>query len=542
MRAWCVITVAAALSGTMAPVGHASQPSAQLGVVDFPISCRPAVQGSFNRAVALLHHMTYPQARQAFEQVATMDPECAMAQWGIAMTLFQPLWPTRPNADALRRGWEAVQKAKSQQPASQREQMFIAAMEAFYLDGASTEYRQRLSRWEGAMRRLFEAFPDDPEAAAFYALAHLAISPSDSATSANARRAAEILARVYDRNPQHPGAMHYLVHANDGPGRERERLDVTRRYEAAAPRNPHALHMPTHIYTRLGEWDGVIRGNLLAAEAALEHPAGERGELVWDEFPHAIEYLVYAYLQKGSDAEAARQLERLRTTARLEPTFKTAFHLVSTLSRYALERHAWDEAAAIAPREPAALEWDRLAWPEAIARFARAFGALRTGRVGDAKLALPQLDVLEQSMRRAGEDLFARNIRMLGLELGAWVALAEGHPEQSVSLMRAAVDLEAATPKHAVTPAPTLPANELLGDLLMEQKEFASARTAYEQSLQQYPRRFNSLLGAARAARAAGDDSAARTYYRQLLDLARDSTREPAIGEARRFVDRQADR
>jgi hypothetical protein len=201
----------------------------------------------------------------------------------------------------------------------------------------------------------------------------------------HADRAAEILLRVYRQHPEHPGSMHYLVHANDVPGRERELLDITRKYESAAPRNPHALHMPTHIYTRLGDWDGVIRGNLKAAEAALEHPAGENGEFVWDEFPHAIEYLVYAYLQKGAHDEAAAQLKRLLGTARLEPSFKTAFHLASTQARYALERHAWNEAALIAPREPASLDWNRFPWPEAIAQFAHGLGAVHLGKLDAAE-------------------------------------------------------------------------------------------------------------------------------------------------------------
>ena len=490
----------------------------------------------FNRAVALLHHMTYPQAREAFQRVATTDPQCAMAHWGIAMTLFQPLWPTRPRPEALQRGWEAVQKAKALQPPTERERLFVAAAEAFFLEPASSDYWLRIRRWEQATEKVYASFPDDPEAAAFYALAHLATAPSDTISRAHSDRAAEILLRVYERNPDHPGAMHYLVHANDVPGRERESLEITRKYEAVAPRNPHALHMPTHIYTRLGDWNGVIRGNLRAAEAALEYPAGDHGEFVWDEFPHAIEYLIYAYLQKGADDEAAAQLKRLRATARLEPTFKTAFHLASTQARYALERRAWNEAALLVPREPATLDWDRFAWPEAIARFARGLGAAHLGKVGEARAAGERLGELEAATRKAGEDLFARNIRVLRLELNAWLAHVEGQEKSSVALMREAAELEASTPKHAVTPGPTLPAHELLGDLLMEQKQPAEALVAYKRSMELYPRRFNGLLGAARAARALGDESMARSFYQELLDVADGGTRQPALKEAQSYV------
>jgi tetratricopeptide (TPR) repeat protein len=507
-----------------------------LGTVDFKISCSEEAQVEFNRGIALLHHMTYPQARETFEQVAKIDPRCAMAHWGIAMTLFQPLWPTRPLPEALQHGWEEVQKAKDLQPATDRERLFVAAAEAFFLEPASPDYWLRIRRWEGAMEKVYVSFPNDPEAATFYALAHLATAPSNTISRAHSDQAAEILLRVYERNPDHPGAMHYLVHANDVPGRERESLEITRKYEAVAPRNPHALHMPTHIYTRLGDWNGVIRGNLKAAEAALEYHAGDHGEFVWDEFAHAIEYLVYGYLQKGADDDAAAQLKRLQTTTRLEPTFKTAFHLVSTKARYALERKAWNEAAAIVAREPATLDWDHFTWPEAIAQFARGLGAAHLGKIDEAKAAKTRLAELEDVTSKAGEDLFARNIRVLRLELNAWLAHVQGQKESSVALMREAAELEASTPKAAVTPGPTLPAHELLGDLLMEQKQPAEALVAYKRSLELYPKRFNGSLGAARAARALGDETQARTFYQQLLEVADGGMRQPALKEAQTYL------
>jgi tetratricopeptide (TPR) repeat protein len=510
--------------------GHA------LGTVDFPITCSAPAQIEFNRAVALLHHMTYPQARESFQHVAAIDPACAMAHWGVAMTLFQPLWPTRPQPAALQRGWQAVQTAKSLQPPMERERLLLAAAEAFFLEPSSPDYWLRIRRWEQAMEKAYASLPQDTEVAVFYALAHLAAAPSDTISRAHADRAAEILLRVHERNPDHPGDMHYLVHANDAPGRERESLAITRQYEAVAPRNPHALHMPTHIYTRLGDWNGVVRGNLRAADAALEHPAGEHGEFVWDEFPHAIEYLVYAYLQKGGDDAAAAELQRLRATAQLEPTFKTAFHLASTQARYALERRAWNEAALLVPREPATLDWDRFTWPEAVVRFAHGLGAAHLGRVDEARAGAKRLEELEAATRKMGEDLFTRNIRVLRLELNAWLAHVEGQKESSVALMREAAELEASTPKHAVTPGPTLPAHELLGDLLMEQKQPAEALAAYTRSMELQPKRFNGLLGAARAARALGNESLARTLYRELLDVAADGTRQPALEEAKAYM------
>lgn len=506
-----------------------------VGNVDFPVSCSAPARAQFNQAIALLHHMTYPQAREAFEKTIGIEPACAMAHWGVAMTLFQPLWPTRPNAAALTRGWEEVQKAKGL-PSSPREQQFIAAAEAFYLQPDSSDYWLRIRRWEQASKQAYEALPGDDEAALFYALSHLATTPASSNSREHADQAAAILLEVYEKQPDHPGVMHYLVHANDVPGRERELLEITRKYDSIAPNNPHALHMPTHIYTRLGDWDGVIKGNLRAADAALSHPAGERGELVWDEFAHAIEYLVYAYLQQGADAKAAEQLRRLRDTPRMEPTFKTAFHLASTQTRYALERRAWNDALRIDPRMPAYLDWDRFMWAEATARFGRGLGAAHLGKQDEVTAALTRLAELEGVARKVGEDLFARSIKVLALELAAWSSHAQGQHARGVEIMREAVELEVATPKHPVTPAPTLPAFELLGDMYLEQKKPAEALVAYQSALKLYPRRFNSLLGAAQAARSVGDTTNARAFYSQLLEVAApDSARLP-LREARQYL------
>ena len=522
-------------AGTTSAQGHAHADH-PLGTVEFPVNCTDQAQQEFSRAVSLLHHMTYPQAQEAFQRVATIDPRCAMAHWGIAMTLFQPLWPTRPGPDALQRGWQSVQKAKELAPPTQREQLLVAAAEAFFLDPESSDYWRRIGRWEQSMAKAYASLPNDPEVAAFYALAHLASAPSNAISRSHSDKAAAILMRVYERNPQHPGAMHYIVHANDVPGREQELLQITHKYEAVAPRNPHALHMPTHIYTRLGDWDGVIRGNLLAAEAALDHPAGEHGQFVWDECPHAIEYLVYAYLQKGADDAAATQLKRLQATEKLEPTFKTAFHLASTQARYALERRAWNEAALITPRNPDTLDWNRFAWPEAIAWFAHGLGAAHLGNFNQASAAGARLQELETTIRGAGEELFARNIQVLRLELYGWLAHMKGQKEASLALMREAAELEATTPKHAVTPAPTLPAHELLGDMLMEQQQPAAALAAYQRSTELYPKRFNGVLGAARAAKAAGEESVARTRYAELLSIADSRARQPEVLEARNYL------
>jgi tetratricopeptide (TPR) repeat protein len=505
------------------------------GKVEFAVSCSAPAAAEFERGLTLLHHMTYPQAREAFERSARLDSRCAMAHWGIAMTLFQPLWPTRPGPEQLRRGWQAARIAASLRPPTERERLFVETAVAFFRPD-SAPYWQRIRRWEQAAARAYAALPQDAEATAFYALAHLAAAPSNDSALAYSERAARLLLAVYQKNPAHPGAMHYLIHANDAAGREHESPEIVRQYETSAPQNPHALHMPTHIYTRLGEWDAVIRGNLRAADAALAHPAGDAGQFVWDEFPHAIEYVVYGYLQKGADDSASAQVRRLHETARLEPTFKTAFHLASTRAREALERRAWAEASALPVREPATLDWDAFTWPEAVTWFARGLGSAHQGNLEQAHGAVRRLAELEGAAGTSGEPLFARHIRILRLGVEAWLAHASGRADSSVALMGAAVELEESTPKHAVTPAPTLPAAELLGDLLLDQKRAREALDAYQRSLRGYPGRLNSLLGAARAAKALGDATLARAMYEQVLVGAGHGTRADVVSEARAFL------
>jgi tetratricopeptide (TPR) repeat protein len=508
-----------------------------LGAVNMTVRCSKPAQAEFNHAVALLHHMTYPQARTSFEKVASLDPRCAMAQWGIAMTLFQPLWPTRPSPADLQRGWDAVRKGMALTP-TERERKFLSTVEAFYKEPESSDYWLRIRRWRDATAALHTALPDDIEAGAFHALALLATAPTDTTVRASADRAAAILLRIHDRVPDHPGANHYLVHSSDVTGRERESLEITRNYDAVAPRNPHALHMPTHIYTRLGEWDNVIDGNRRAAEAALEIAAGDKGQYVWDEFPHAIEYLVYGFLQRGMDDSAAAQVKRLQQTERIEPTFKAAFHLASTRARYALERRDWGDAARVTPRVPSSLNWDRFAWAEAIDVFARGMGSSRNGESATANAASARLISLDSSMQQAGEQISARNIRILRAELDAWRMYAAKRPDSAIALLRAAADLEATTPKHPVTPAPTIPANEWAGDLLMELNRPAEALAAYRRSLDLYPKRFNSLAGAIRAATAVRQDALARQYAQELLSVAHPASRREIIAVARRLSPR----
>jgi tetratricopeptide (TPR) repeat protein len=530
-RAATAFALAAALFASP-PVAHADgsgHAAHALGTVQFPVSCSPPARQQFEHALALLHHMTYALARKEFATLAEREPDCAMAHWGVAMTLFQPLWPTRPGPADLERGAREVAAAQAAPQQSERERAFIAATAAFYDNAGPPQYWDRVRRWEAAMQKVHAARPDDDEATLFYALAHLAVAPPDERQKAYADRAVELLLPVYRRNPDHPGAMHYLVHATDVPGRERQLGEVVAKYETVAPHNAHALHMPTHIYTRLGDWPAVVRGNLRSAEAALAEPAGEDGQYVRSEFAHAIEYLAYAYLQQGADAQAEVQVRRLRDEPRVEPTFTTAFSRASTAARFALERRDWKAAAALPVRTPDTLPWDKFPWAEGVAWFARGLGAAHMHDIAGAQAAVDRLAQLEEAASKSGEEIFTRNIRVLRLAASAWLAQARDDAPQARRLLTEAAELEAATPKHPVTPGPTLPAYEQLGDLLLEQERPSEALAAYEHSLQLYPRRFNTLQGIVRAARASGDNARADAAERELHDVAKDGTRKLAL-------------
>lgn len=503
-----------------------------LGEVHFGVSCAPDVQPEFDRAVALLHHMMYEDARRTFEAVAEHDPDCAMAHWGIATTLFQPLWPTRPSGEDLGRGWEEVQRARALGPASERERNLVAATEGFFREPETADWATRVQRWAAGMEAAYEAHPDDDETAAFYALSQLALGTVAGDRMARNERAAEVLLAIHEEAPNHPGAIHYTIHANDVDTRAGESLEVVRSYSGIAPSVPHALHMPTHIFVRLGEWPDVIDWNRRSADAALEVDAGGG---VSHHYPHATDYLLYAYLQRGDDEQARSVLEETLSKKRFQDSFISAFHLASIPARYAVERRAWGEAAALEPGTPATLSWDRYPWPEAITWFAQGLGAARSDELAAAREAESRMTALHQRAEEAGERDLATYIEVDRLVLAGWIARAEGDDGTAVERIRAAAELEGTVQKHPVTPGALYPPYEALGDLLLELDRHEEALAAYEASLETWPKRYNSLLGAARAAAALGQADVAERYYQELLEVAADDSKRPGLEEARAY-------
>jgi len=504
-----------------------------LGEVHFDVSCAALVRPEFDRGVALLHHMMYEDARRTFEAVAEADPGCAMAHWGIATTLFQPLWPTRPGPEELARGWEEIQQARALGPGSERERDLVAAIEAFFREPETAEWGSRIERWAAAMETAYRAHSDDVETAAFYGLSQLALGTVAGDRMAYNERAAEVLLTIHEEEPTHPGAIHYTIHANDIDARAGESLDIVRSYSGIAPSVPHALHMPTHIFVRLGEWPDVIAWNRRSADAALEVDAGGG---VSHHYPHATDYLLYAHLQRGDEERARAVLEETLTKGRYQDSFISAFHMAAMPARYAVERREWEEAAAVEPRTPATLSWDRYPWPEASAWFGRGLGAARSGDLAKAREAEARMAALRDGAEESGEQGFATYIEVDRLILAGWIAHAEGDAGAAVERIRSAAELEKTVQKHPVTPGDLLPPYEALGDLLMELDRPAEALEAYEASLQAWPRRYNTLLGAARGAAAVPDVEKARAYYAELLDVVGDAeTSRPGVEEARAY-------
>jgi hypothetical protein len=460
----------------------------KLGRVSFPISCASAVQQRFNKGVALLHSFAYTAAKHTFQEVADQDPKCAMAHWGMAMTYFHQLWdpPLAPATISI--GQKEIQQAQSIGGGTERERQFIHALDAIYKDAATVPYRTRASNYEQAMSDLARENRKDIEAQVFYALALLAnASPADK-THAKQKEAVALLEPLDRAYPDHPGVPHYLIHACDNAELAPKGLQAARAYSKIAPSAPHALHMPSHIFTRLGLWDDSIASNLAAQQAA--HQQGETGEEL-----HAMDYLVYAYLQSGRDQDAAQVIEQLKNTPGLSAgDFKVNYPSVAMPIRYAVERNQWTDAAKIVT--PAGAQ------PQvaAIAVWARGMGLARSGHA-DVQPEIDRLQQLEEQLRTSGNDYWATQVGILKHEVMAWSAQANGKPEEAVALMRASADEEDSIEKLPVTPGPIIPAREQLGSLLIEQHQPALARKEFQTALTNTPGRRGALQGAAEAAK-----------------------------------------
>jgi hypothetical protein len=505
----------------------------KLGQVEFETSCAPAVRGEFNRAVALLHSFEFRPALDGFTRVLDRDPSCAIAYWGIALCHWQNPFAGIKTGPGLERGHAAAQKGLATGSPTPRERAYLAAAAELFKDAATASHRERTLAYERAMEQVQREYPADVEARMFYALAVSQTALPTDKTYANNLKAGAILEPLFTQRPEHPGLAHYIIHAYDVPALAPKALNAARRYAGIAPSAPHALHMPSHTFTRVGSWTESIDTNLASERTALEQ--NMVGEAL-----HAMDYQAYAYLQTAQDRRALSVRDRApAAVARLDmnamggaaPPVAGKYAAAAIPARYALERGEWAEAAA--------LDVTRSAFPhvDAITHFARALGAARSGNPAAAKPDIDRLAALRDALAARNDAYWAEQVDIQRRVASAWVAFAGGSREDGIRMLRDAADAEEATDKAAISPGPLAPARELLGEMLIEAGRPADALVAFEATIAKEPGRFRGAYGAARAALAAGDRAKAHRYYRTLLDIAQAAdTQRPALAEARAAV------
>src|SRR5437667_2745848 len=502
------------------------------GTVDFKVSCAPETRSEFIRGVALLHSFFYEEARRIFTAVAAKVPNCAMAQWGIAMTWWHPIW-TPPTPNEMRAGKTAAEKAMAMKAGTDLERGFITALNTYYNtpDGPATGAvgqschgpvgpRERVVAYEKAMRTVYEQYPDDIETQTFYALAVLAVgyaNPTDT-TLSNQLKAAAILEKLWTKNPNHPGIAHYLIHSYDYPALAERGLVAARSYGSIAPWVPHALHMPSHIFTRLGMWEESIAANRSSADAARAYAAMRHRDATEAEELHALDYMAYSYLQEGQDAKAKEIVDFVATVRKTNPEleFSAAYALAAIPARYALERNAWSQAATLPV--PALPHWSSFPSFEALIEYSHALGRAHIGDLEGARKGIDRMRQLRDSLTDPRLDSFKRQLDLQIQAASAWVTYSEGKKDEAINLLRRAADAEDILGKHPVSPGALVPAREQLGDLLLTLNRPKEAQREVEAALKIYPGRFRGLYGAAQAAKQIGEKEKADRYYAKLIE------------------------
>jgi hypothetical protein len=506
---------------------HEALTEQQLGTVHFPVSCAAAVQKPFQRGVALLHSFWYEEAQKEFEEIAKDDPGCAMAHWGIGMSLWHQLW-NQPDEKVLKQGQTEVKRAKALHPKTEREQAYIAALAAFY--NGKPDHEARAKAYAGAMQKVYEKYPEDHEAAAFYALSLLASEPNHDTTFAQRKQAAAILEKLFATEPDHPGVAHYLIHAYDKPQLAQLGLPAAQRYAQVAPAAPHALHMPSHIFARVGDWPDDIKSNLASVDAtrktAAMHMGGEGHQF------HALDFLVYAYLQCGREADAMAIIEEVKKMPPMHDMYglghdMRTFALSKFPATYYIELRRWTDAATLQPVEGAS-DGD-----QAMTHWARAIGAARSGNVAQAKEDLVAMQKEETDLLAKQKKFVAEFVEDGRQEAQAWVLHAEGKNDEAFAILRKLADKEDAVGEEPVA----VPAREMLADMLLEAKRPTESLAEYQTDLKFNPKRFNGLYGAAQAAEAAGKAKDATEYYAELVnDCAGGGSDRPELTRAKGLV------
>ncbi|MDO1449125.1 tetratricopeptide repeat protein [Rhodocytophaga aerolata] len=510
-------------------------PDREFGSLVFQTSCGDESE-NFNLALKLLHSFEYDEAEKVFASIIDRFPDCAMAYWGVAMSNFHPLW-TPPTEAELKKGAKAIELAQTLSSKSKKEASYIAAIASFYKDWDTVEHRERCLRFEKAMEQVAADYPEDKEATIFYALAlNAAADPSDK-SFAKQKKAGAILQKMSPEESNHPGVIHYLIHTYDSPELATLALPAARKYASVAPSSAHALHMPSHIFTRLGLWEECIQSNRASVSSAqcYGEAAGIQGH--WDEELHGLDYLMYAHLQKGENTLAKQQWDYLQTIQEVHPVnFKVAYAYAAIPARYVLENKRWQEAATL-PMHPANFPWNEYPWQKAIIHFTRLLGAVHLENLASATTELNELNQIHQTLLKQ-KDAYKANQVLIQLKAGeAWIRFKEGKPAEALELMQLAADMEDKTEKHPVTPGEVIPARALEADLLMEMNQPAKALQAFEADFKKHPNRFNSLYSAGVAAQKAGNPEKATLYYKQLIThVTSPQTTRPEVKAVKQYL------
>ena len=510
--------------------------SEQFGEVNFSLSCNYETRATFDLGLSLLHSFEYAEAEKAFVKVIDADPNCAMAYWGVSMSIFHSLW-MQADLSYLEKGKKLLEIAKSL-PTSDREKDYINAISVFYKNWDATDMKTRKLMYEKKMEDLYNKHKDDTEAAVFYALAIRAAADPNDKTYTKQKKSGKILEDLFVEQPNHPGIAHYIIHNYDYPELAEMGLNTARRYAEIAPASAHAQHMPSHIFTRLGLWQESIDTNINSASSAVCYAESIDPDANWAAEIHAVDYLVYAYLQMGDNQKAEEQLKEMQTVKDVFPKddFAATYALTAMPIRMALENKSWEEAAKL---ELPSIDfpWKKLHWEKAMFHFAKALGYSHTGDIKSAETELQTLKTLHHNLLETKESYKAGQVNIHVNTSQAWIELAKGNNDKALTYMKNAALLESETSKHPVTPGELLPADELLGDMLLALNKPAEALVAYEINLKGHPNRFNGLYGAARASKQSGNLEKAELFFSQLIELTKNSKSDRIeIKEAKQFL------
>ena len=509
------------------------------GEVSFSLSCRYDLRETFDLGLTLIHSFEYAEAEKAFVSILDKDSECLMAYWGAAMSILNHPLSFKQNPKSLKRGEELLKVAKTLTPNNEKEKDYIDAVSIYFKDWQNLDTQTRKLNYESKMEELYIKYSDDVETAVFYSLSVLATADLNDKTYSKQKKSGKILEKLFEKYPNHPGIAHYIIHNYDSPELAHMALTTARKYAVIAPSSAHAQHMPSHIFTRLGLWNESIKSNIDSADSAVCYAESVNPNANWVSEIHALDYLVYAYLQLGDNAKAQAEMNKMKNIKEVFPAdhFASAYALIAVPSRLAIENKNWELATQLElPKTK--LDWDKAHWPKAMLHFSRALGFSNTGNSAAAEKELKSLIILRDKLNDAKNTYESGQVTIQIEAVRGWIEYSKGNSNKAIEYMKLASDLESKTSKAAVTPGEIIPADELLADLYLALNKPKQALESYEQNLKGHPYRFNGIYGAAKAAEKLNDIRLAVYYFDQLVKLSADTnSSRPEISEAKEFLD-----